>query len=219
MLITAGPTHEPIDAVRFLGNRSSGKLGVSLALAAAARAIQVTLLLGPVAALPPPHPSLRLLRFTTCEDLRLLLSEHAATADVLVMAAAVADFRPRPLAALSSGKFRRTSQPVHLELEPTPDLLAHIAASKRGDQVFVGFALEPRDGLLQAARMKLERKGVDIVVANPLETMESDEIEATVIGPGNAIATPGLMSKSAFAQWLLDRLLGSGPDKSPVSQT
>jgi phosphopantothenoylcysteine decarboxylase/phosphopantothenate--cysteine ligase len=205
LLITAGPTHEPIDAVRFLGNRSSGRMGVALASAAGERGWSVTLLLGP-ATVSPPGPPVRVRRFVTCEDLRGLLREEMDGSDVLVMAAAVADYRPKPLAGLSGGKFRRTSEALRLELEPTPDLLAEASGRRRTGQFFVGFALEPRAEMLASAKAKLERKGVDLVVANPLETMDSEHVEASLVSAGGKVDTPGVMSKRAFAPWLLDEI-------------
>jgi phosphopantothenoylcysteine decarboxylase / phosphopantothenate---cysteine ligase len=207
LLITAGPTHEPIDAVRFIGNRSSGRMGIALAEAAARMGWDVKLMLGPVSVADPRLDGLAVHRFRTCEDLRGLLAVHASSADMLVMAAAVADYRPRPNPAMSCGKFRRTEGPLTLELESTPDLLAEASRARRADQLFVGFALEPREDLLASARSKLSRKRIDLVVANPLETMDSDAIEAMVLGAdGTRIDTPGLMPKSSFAPWLLEQL-------------
>jgi len=207
LLITAGPTHEIIDAVRYLGNRSSGRLGIALATEAVSAGWHTTLLLGPISsAVPAPGSDSRLsvVRFLSCSDLQSLLREHAPKADVLVMAAAVADYRPRPNSMLSEGKFRRTNMPLSLELEPTPDLLAEVAANRRPEQMMVGFALEPRAELLASAKAKLERKKIDLVVGNPLETMDSDTIEAVVLGrDGSETRTPGLMTKTAFAPWLL----------------
>ncbi len=203
LLITAGPTQEPIDAVRFLGNRSSGRLGVSLADEAARRGWRVTLLLGPVA-LRPANPVVRVMSFRTCADLEALLGVEAPQAHVVVMAAAVADYRPKPNPAMSGGKFRRTSAPLTLELEPTPDLLAGVSSRRRSGQLLVGFALEPREELLASARAKLERKKIDMVVGNPLETMDSETIEAVVLEKnGGEHRTPGSMSKPQFAPWLL----------------
>lgn len=210
LLITAGPTHEPIDAVRYLANRSSGRVGVALAGAAARRGWAVTLLLGPV---DRPafhtHTAVRVLRFTTTDDLRALLDTHAGECDVLIMAAAVADYRP-----IHAGptKIARGEKPITLRLEPTPDLLAEVAARRRPGQVFVGFALGPREGLLDTARTKLLAKGVDAVVANPLETIDSDTIEASILTADNRVDhTPGVLSKAAFAEWLLDRLDTAAP--------
>lgn len=204
LLITAGPTHEPIDAVRFLGNRSSGRMGVALADAAAKRGWEVTLLLGPGSA-KPERPAVDIVRFRTCADLQALLAAHAPKADILVMAAAVADYRPKPNPAMSGGKFRRTNAPLILELEPTPDLLAGICATRRPDQLFIGFALEPRDELLESAKRKLIKKRVDMVIGNPLATMDSDTVDAMVLlKNGTRIDTPSLMTKKAFAPWLLE---------------
>jgi phosphopantothenoylcysteine decarboxylase/phosphopantothenate--cysteine ligase len=206
LLITAGPTHEPIDAVRFLGNRSSGRLGTALADEAARQGWDVTLLLGP-APRAPSDSRVRVRRFRTAADLEVLLAEEADRSDVLVMAAAVADYRPRVDALFFGGKFRRKSERLVLELEPTPDLLAGVASRRRPGQFLVGFALEPREELLASARAKLERKGIDLVVGNPLETMDGETIEAVVLGrDGAEVRTPGAMSKTAFAPWLLDLL-------------
>lgn len=215
LLITAGPTHEPIDAVRFIGNRSSGRLGVALADRAAARGVDTTILLGPTP-LEPTHTNAKVVRFRTTADLQAALAEHAPACDVLVMAAAVADYRPVPSSAAdlggsSAGKLRREKRNITIELEPTPDLLAGITRTLRetgGSQRLIGFALEPRDGLLDAARAKLERKGCDAIVANPLETMDAGAIEAWLVWKdGHIDETAGAIRKVAFADWLLDRVL------------
>lgn len=211
LVITAGPTHEPIDAVRYLGNRSSGRVGVSLADAGDARGWQTTLLLGP-GELKPSRPGVNLVRFRTCDDLRALLHTHVPEADVLIMAAAVADYRPKPLAALSGGKFRRTSEKLMLELEPTPDLIAERSALREPGQYFVGFALEPREEMIASGLKKLERKRLDLVVANPLESMGADQIEAVALSKsGERIDTPGRISKPDFARWLLDVIGARAP--------
>lgn len=203
ILITAGPTHEPIDAVRFIGNRSSGRLGVALADEAARRGWRVTLLLGPVG-LAPTDPRVKVERFRTCADLQGLLARHTPGISVLVMAAAVADYRPKVDPSFFGGKFRRLSTNLTLELEPTPDLLAEVAARRTPGQYLVGFALEPREELLASARAKLERKGVDLVIANPLETMDSPTIEAIAVGrEGSETRTAGVLPKAEFAAWLL----------------
>jgi phosphopantothenoylcysteine decarboxylase/phosphopantothenate--cysteine ligase len=205
LLITAGPTHEPIDAVRFLGNRSSGRMGVALADAAASLGFSVTLLLGPVH-VNPRHAGVRVERFRTVDDLQALLKEHVSQADGLIMAAAVADYRPKPLAALSGGKFRRTAGNVSLELEPTPDLLAGVGATRRAEQLLIGFALEPRDEMLSSARRKIEKKNIDVCVANPLETMDAADIEAVIVHKdGELEAPPSKMPKDAFAAWMMSR--------------
>jgi phosphopantothenoylcysteine decarboxylase / phosphopantothenate---cysteine ligase len=204
LLITAGPTHEPIDAVRFLGNRSSGRVGVALADEAARRGWAVTLLLGP-APRQPSDSRVRVCRFRTAADLEKLLAEETPAADVLIMAAAVADYRPKVDPQFFGGKFRRKNEVLTLQLEPTPDLLAGVASRRRPDQFMVGFALEPREELLASARSKLERKKVDMVVGNPLETMDGETIEAMVLGKdGTEVHTPGAIDKVRFASWLMD---------------
>ncbi|MFG0273512.1 MAG: phosphopantothenoylcysteine decarboxylase [Phycisphaerales bacterium] len=202
LLITAGPTHEPIDEVRYLANRSSGRLGVAIADAAARRGWRVTMLLGPTH-LSVSDTNVDLHRFRTAADLEALLREHAPHCDLLIMAAAVADYRP---AARSAGKIERTDQALTVTLEPVPDLIAACARAKRPHQRFVGFALAAREGLEAAARAKMARKGLDGIVANPLETMDAETVEAILIA-GEAVArTQGPVSKAAFAEWLLDRL-------------
>ncbi|QOJ01605.1 MAG: phosphopantothenoylcysteine decarboxylase [Phycisphaeraceae bacterium] len=218
LLITAGPTHEPIDDVRYLGNRSSGRLGVALADEAARRGWTTTLLLGPTA-VTPSDSRVAVRRFRTCAELQHLLDAEWPPADTLIMAAAVADYRPLPPATHPGEpphKIRRADGPLTLTLEPTPDLLAHLAASRRPGQSIVGFALEPRETLFDAAADKLRRKGVDLIVANPLETMDSHDIDAIVLArEGPAIPPPGPMPKPAFARWLLSlidaRLRHAGP--------
>lgn len=203
VLITAGPTHEPVDSVRYLGNRSSGRLGVELADEAARRGWSVTLLLGPTH-LAPAEPGIRVERYTTASELGGLLGAHQPSCDVLVMAAAVADYRPRTTPEQLAGKLRRGGKAMVLELEPTEDLLAACSARRRPGQTLIGFALEPRDRMMASAREKLERKGIDLIVANPLETMEAGGIEAVVLGrDGSETHTEGVVDKRAFGAWLM----------------
>lgn len=221
LLLTAGPTHEPIDAVRYIGNRSSGRLGCAVADAAARRGWDVRLLLGPTK-VEPTEPAVRIDRFTTVADLEELLIRRAPGCDVLVMAAAVADYRPAADQTEPGGKMRRTPGDLVLRLEPTPDLLAGCVDRRREDQLVVGFALEPSESLLASARSKIERKGVDAIVANPLETMDADGIEARLLGaPGTSIeagvATPGKVTKADFAEWLIDRLAELAEERRPTA--
>ncbi len=179
-------------------------MGVALADEATRRGWTVTLLLGPVAKVPSDS-RVRVVRFRTCADLQGLLQTEAPRHDVLVMAAAVADYRPKVDPSFFGGKFRRKSENLTLELEPTPDLLAGVARTRRPDQLMVGFALEPREELLESARAKLARKKIDLVVGNPLETMDGETIEAIVIGSnGTERRTPGTMTKPEFAAWLME---------------
>jgi phosphopantothenoylcysteine decarboxylase/phosphopantothenate--cysteine ligase len=166
ILISAGGTREPLDPVRFLGNRSSGKQGVALATAAVARGAAVTLVAAHLE-VPPPHGA-AIIEVGTAAELEAALVEGSATADIIVMAAAVADFRP---AAVADGKIKKTDDGagLTLELERTPDILAGLAAARRPGQRIVGFAAETEpddDALLRVAAAKAQRKGVDLLVVN-----------------------------------------------------
>ncbi|MGZ8598901.1 MAG: bifunctional phosphopantothenoylcysteine decarboxylase/phosphopantothenate--cysteine ligase CoaBC [Actinomycetota bacterium] len=159
IVVTAGPTWEPIDPVRFVGNRSTGRMGFAVAAEAFERGADVTLVVGPGTVEPPAGPSV--VPVTTAEEMRDAVREAAADADAVVMAAAVADFRPD---AAASSKIKRRDGAPSLHLVPTPDILAELVAD-RGDRVLVGFAAETQD-VEAAGREKLERKGVDLLVAN-----------------------------------------------------
>lgn len=205
MLITAGPTREPLDPVRYISNRSSGQMGLALAAAARAAGWKVTLLLGPVAGRPPA--GVRTLRFETTVELARLLDEHFPACDVLIMAAAVADYRPQNP---EPAKLPRADQPLVLTLEPTPDLVAACTARKRPEQRIIGFALEEEHALPERARRKLRAKGLDAIVANPLATPGAPAVKATVFTADGAIASPGgdadrpaALSKDDFARWLI----------------
>ncbi|NJK32453.1 MAG: phosphopantothenoylcysteine decarboxylase, partial [Deltaproteobacteria bacterium] len=161
------PTHEPIDAVRYLANRSSGKVGAAIASAAAQFGHHTKLLMGPVPVLPPLNPRVELLRYTSTADLKALLDQHFPAADILIMAAAVADFTPQSPSPPPAAKWRRSDGHATLELVPTPDLLAACAALRQPGQILVGFALEPAAVLMESARRKLASKRVDAIVANP----------------------------------------------------
>jgi phosphopantothenoylcysteine decarboxylase/phosphopantothenate--cysteine ligase len=206
LLLTAGPTHEPIDAVRFLGNRSSGRLGIAIADEAAARGWDVTLLLGPTP-LRPRNAGVRVCSYRSCADLEALLDQHFQACGLLIMAAAVSDYRPDPAGVNEAEKRRRTADDLVLRLVPTPDLLAGCASRRRSGQLLVGFALEPADMMIEKASAKRVKKGIDFIVANPLETMESATIDATLIGDDGVVArTDAHLNKTAFGGWLLDRI-------------
>lgn len=198
LLVTAGPTREPIDSVRYLSNRSSGRMGLAIAAAGQARGWDTTLLLGPVTADVPPGTDP--IRFETTAELASLLEEHWQRHDMLIMAAAVCDHRP---ATRHDGKLHRDG-PQTIELEPTDDLLASLRGMTRPDQIRIGFALEPRDRLEASAIRKLERKQLDAIVANPLETMDGDQVDAILLGADGTRTAPGAMTKEDFASWLLD---------------
>jgi phosphopantothenoylcysteine decarboxylase / phosphopantothenate---cysteine ligase len=158
VLISSGPTHEPIDPVRFLGNRSTGKMGAALAAEALGRGAAVTVVLGPGASVPP---GVEVVPVATAEEMRDSILARFAEADAVVMAAAVADFRPK---AIAEEKLKKDAGVPELLLEPTPDILAELG-ERRTNQVLVGFAAET-DDLEQAGRSKLESKHLDLVAVN-----------------------------------------------------
>ncbi len=212
ILITAGPTWERVDAVRYIGNRSSGKLGVALSQAAAGAGHTVTLLAGPQVAepmWPDGCETCCVHRFESCDDLRHLVGEHFCSHDVLVMAAAVADYRP---SQVIDGKRPRQddegseSGAWDLRLVPTPDLVEEVVKGKRADQRVVSFALEDSAVLEQRALAKLVSKGVDGIVANPLETIGANEIQPVWIAADGSRDMPGRMDKSDFAYWLMEKI-------------
>jgi phosphopantothenoylcysteine decarboxylase/phosphopantothenate--cysteine ligase len=177
VLVTAGPTHEPVDPVRFLGNRSSGKMGFALAAEAARRGARTILVAGPVA-LPTP-PGVTRVDVVTAREMQEAVREHAPSAGLIVMAAAVADFRPsRPV----DRKIKKEQGLPAIELEENPDILAGLRAVAPG-AVLVGFAAETHD-LERNARAKLERKGADFLVANDVSRSDiafgSGDNEVTV---------------------------------------
>jgi phosphopantothenoylcysteine decarboxylase/phosphopantothenate--cysteine ligase len=159
IVVTAGPTYEPIDPVRFIGNRSSGKMGIVIAAEAASRGADVRLVLGPGTVAAPP--GMHVVRVSTAEEMERAVVSASADADVVVMAAAVADFRPK---AIAEGKLKKEAGVPELHLEPTPDILRALGEGK-GDRILVGFAAET--GELEAAgRRKLDAKHLDLIVVN-----------------------------------------------------
>jgi phosphopantothenoylcysteine decarboxylase/phosphopantothenate--cysteine ligase len=181
VLVTAGGTREPIDAVRYVGNRSSGRMGFALADEAAALGAAVTVIAANVAL--PRAPGVRYLEVTTAAELQAACEAQLASADVLLMAAAVADFRPPHAAEAKLKKDER--EELVIALERTPDILSGLAAHRRPDQVLVGFAAEHGDDALRYGREKLTRKGLDAVVVNDIARadigFESAENEVTIL--------------------------------------
>lgn len=159
ILVTAGPTWEPIDPVRFVANRSTGKMGFAMAAEAAARGADVRLVVGP-GTIPPPS-GMEVVPVATAEEMRDAVMAQADRADAIVMAAAVADFRPE---AAAPGKLKREQGPPELRLVPTPDILRELRGLG-GERVLVGFAAETED-FEAAGRAKLEGKGLDLIVVN-----------------------------------------------------
>ena len=217
IVVTAGGTAEPIDPVRYIGNRSSGKMGVAIAEAALARGARVTLIHGLVTVAVPE--AAQLVSAPTAAEMRAAVLAAIKDADALIMAAAVADFRPRTQA---DTKISRQGSGLTLELEPTDDILAEAVSVARGDArgvVVVGFAAET--GSLDRAREKAERKGVDLLVANDVAEAGSgfgtDTNRVTIVVPGEPDEPWPLMSKVAVAGRMLDRVIGLRSAKSAES--
>ena len=214
VVVTAGPTREPIDDVRFLGNRSSGKMGFAIAAAAAARGARVTLIAGPVA-LPTPDAVASRVDVETAEQMGRALGGAAAAADVVVMTAAVGDFHPSaPVAGKLSRRALAGGQALTLALAPNPDLLAELGRNRRGRRpVLVGFAAEAGGGagLVARAREKLAEKHCDLVVANDISAdgigFGADENEVTLVFADGRVGTLPRASKLAIAHEIWDHLL------------
>jgi phosphopantothenoylcysteine decarboxylase/phosphopantothenate--cysteine ligase len=203
ILVSAGPTQEAIDPVRFISNRSSGKMGYAIAEAAQARGAQVVLVTGPTALLPPK--GIEVVSVSTAEEMMKALSARLAWSTIVIMAAAVADFRPTHPASQKIRKQGRTGQT--LELERTADILASLSA-QRTTQLMVGFAAETSD-LVAHAKSKLTEKGVDLIVANDVTTLGggfgSDQNAATLIDRQGGMIELPLMPKRALADAILNR--------------
>ncbi|HEX3874484.1 MAG TPA: bifunctional phosphopantothenoylcysteine decarboxylase/phosphopantothenate--cysteine ligase CoaBC [Solirubrobacteraceae bacterium] len=210
VLVSAGGTREPIDAVRYLANNSSGRMGFALADAAAGRGAQVTVVAANVGL--ARNPAVRYVAVSTAAELELALEAEFDRADVLLMAAAVADFRPaRPEAGKLSKEGRGH---LSLALEPTPDILTGLAARRRPDQTVVGFAAEHGDGGLARARAKLSRKRLDAVVLNDVSTpgigFDSTENEVTIVTSGGdqEVARAAKLDVARAVLDAVDRLRG-----------
>ena len=199
VLIGAGRTEEPIDPVRVLTNRSSGRMGFALAEAARDRGAAVTVVAGATSVDPPS--GVTLVPALTAAEMDLAMRAHAPRADLVLMAAAVADFRPARAASL---KMKRGEGPRSLELLPNPDILARLAARRRPGQVLVGFALETTRGLA-SARAKLRAKGLDLIVLNsPRAGIGGETNKVTLIEAGRHRALP-VLPKREVAEHILER--------------
>jgi phosphopantothenoylcysteine decarboxylase/phosphopantothenate--cysteine ligase len=218
VIVTAGGTREAIDPVRFVGNRSSGKMGFALAAAARDRGAAVTLIHG-AAALEAPH-GVKAVTVESCADMQRAVLDSIGEADALVMAAAVADYRPE---ARASQKIKKDDDRLVLNLVRTPDILAAVGARRAaggGPRAVIGFAAETRE-VLANAREKLARKKLDLIVANDVSAADSgfevDTNRVTLLDASGGMETLPLMSKPAVAEKIIDRLvvlLGGGSKPS-----
>lgn len=212
ILVTAGPTIEDIDPIRFLSNRSSGKMGYAVAQAARQRGAEVILVSGPTALDPPA--GVHLIAIRSADEMKSAVLEHYPKMDIVIKAAAVADYRP---AVRALEKIKKSGQPEILSLVPTDDILAQLGSAKR-NQVLVGFTAETRD-LLTRAREKMNRKNLDMIVANDVFSgvLGADSATVHVLSPSGETTTIENCSKLEIAHRILDlalqaqQLRGVGP--------
>ena len=205
-LVTAGPTYEAIDPVRFIGNHSSGKMGFALAEELAASGAKVTLISGPTS-LKPENPGIDLIPIVSAEDMLKACTKHFPNNDILIMSAAVADFTP---AVVAENKIKKNGADLAIELTPTVDILKAIAALKTKKQIVVGFALETENELAHA-QGKLEKKSLDLIVLNSLNDKGAgfggDQNKVTIIGKNNNIIEYKLKSKAAVARDVINAII------------
>ena len=212
IVVTAGGTREPLDPVRYIGNRSSGKQGLAIAMAAAARGADVTLVGANLEVRAAASDSLRVVHVSTTLELEAAVAQAAAQADVVVMAAAVADYRPETVA---DAKIKKETQgdTLRLTLVKNPDILAGLAANRRPGQTIVGFAaetVEGRDELLDLGRAKIARKGADYLVLNRVgwtEGFATDGNAVIVLDRAGDIVSEASGSKASVAERILDLLI------------
>ncbi|WP_298228826.1 bifunctional phosphopantothenoylcysteine decarboxylase/phosphopantothenate--cysteine ligase CoaBC [Gryllotalpicola sp.] len=214
VVVSAGGTREPLDPVRFLGNRSSGKQGVALARAAAMRGATVTLIAAHVDDGVPFPSGVEVVRVETTAQLREAVTRHAEDADAVIMAAAVADYRPTEVAERKIKKDRHGDR-LNLALVANPDVLAELAAAKAPGRIVVGFAAETepdREALLALGRAKIARKGCDFLVVNAVgwhEGIASDDNTVMVLDRAGDIVIEASGSKLSVADRILDATLGT----------
>ena len=204
VIVTAGPTHEDIDDVRFIGNRSSGKMGYALAAEAARRGARVVLVSGPTALAVPAN--VEVVRVRSASEMHAAVLSQAAAADLVIMAAAVADYTPRLRA---DGKIEKSDGPLALDLVRTPDILAELGRARVANKgpLLIGFAAQSGDPV-DAARRKLQAKGADMIVANDISRrdagFDSDANAVTLVTASGVEAVP-LAPKTEIASVILDR--------------
>ncbi len=203
ILVTAGPTQEPIDPVRFVTNPSSGRMGYAIARAAAQRGAKVVLISGPTQCAPPLD--VELVRVRSAEEMRQAVVKAFPECTVVVMAAAVSDFRPSRCA---KHKVKKQEASLTLELKPTPDILLELG-KRKGNKILIGFAAETH-GLIKNAHDKLKRKNLDLIVANDVSKKEagfqSESNQVTLIGVGGKVAGLPLLPKRLVAHGVLDQI-------------
>jgi len=198
ILLTAGPTREPIDPVRYIGNRSSGQMGVAIAKSAIAAGHSVTGIFGPVSVSVPE--TLRRIDVESSRQMHDAVLKEFPNHDLLIMAAAVADFRPK---TVRHDKVERGGT-LTIDLEPTEDILAAAGKLKHPNQRTVGFSLVSKGNIARSLE-KLKRKHLDLIVSNPLETMNSGSVDAILLWPDGRSEEVAYRTKADFADILLQR--------------
>ena len=206
VLVTAGPTYEPIDAVRFIGNYSSGKMGFEIANRLAELGAHVVLVSGP-SSQQIDHPNVQLIRVKTSKEMFDACHEHFAIADITVKSAAVADYRPKEVL---DHKMKKSEQELSIELERTDDILGSLGKIKKDHQILIGFALETNDEIAYA-KGKIGRKNLDMIVLNSLRDAGAgfghDTNKVTFIDKDNKMASFELKSKREVAVDLSNKIL------------
>lgn len=215
VLVSAGPTREPLDPVRFISNRSSGRMGYAVAEAAQRRGAEVTLVSGPVALAPPR--GCRVIHVETAAEMNEAMRAHVVASDLVVMVAAVADYR---MAEVSPSKIKKHDGGLELALERTEDILTGISRA-RGRRVIVGFAAETED-LIENAVSKLTRKGLDLIVANDVTEegsgFDTETNSAVLIDASGTQERTGLIAKTELAELILDRSTGLLTERGLAAQ-
>jgi phosphopantothenoylcysteine decarboxylase/phosphopantothenate--cysteine ligase len=203
VLVTAGPTQEALDPVRYISNRSSGKMGYALAAAAARRGARVILVSGPVHLPDPPH--VEVIHVKTAQEMRNAVFQHLDPATIIIKNAAVADYY---VAHVPEQKRKKTATRLSLELDPTPDILAELG-QKKGDRLLIGFAAET-ENLIEEARRKMNVKKCDMVVANLVTAdgvgFESDRNEVEILSRSGQTVHAGPADKNEIAERILDQI-------------
>jgi phosphopantothenoylcysteine decarboxylase/phosphopantothenate--cysteine ligase len=204
LMVTAGPTRESLDPVRFITNHSTGKMGYAIARRAMLRGAEVTLVSGPVSL--DPVPFVKMVPIVTAEDMFRAVSEDFEKQDILIKSAAVADYRP---AVVSDEKVKKKDGDMSIALERTKDILGYIGQNRRDDQVICGFSMETQN-MLEYSRKKLKKKNLDMIIANNLKEQGAgfgtDTNRVTIISEKEE-KTPGLLSKEEVADVILDEIL------------
>lgn len=206
ILVTAGPTYEPIDPVRFIGNHSSGKMGIALAEEAVERGADVVLILGP-SPLQPVHPKIKTVRIKTAEEMYNAVHRYFQEMDITIMAAAVADFTPEKK---TKHKIKKTSETLSLKLKKTKDVLASIGSIKKEKQLLVGFAMETENEK-ENARKKLLKKNLDFIVLNSLNKEKTgfkhDTNQVSILTKEGEVIDYALKTKKMVAKDVFDLII------------